>query len=163
VDEHLMCTLPGGGQLVGAAIIGHDGGLWASSSAFPAASAEEVEAWMKGLADPDSLAMTGIKLGGEKARSAAGELTGGRYRMRTKNRLAAPPPGLRPDPRLPPQYFSIGGEAGIVIRGKKGAGGLTIKKTVTALVVGVYGEGVSPGDCSVVVENLGDYLSGQGI
>ena len=50
-----------------------------------------------------------------------------------------------------------------MIRGKKGPGGLTIKKTVTALVVGVYGEGVSPGDCSVVVENLGDYLSGQGI
>lgn len=50
-----------------------------------------------------------------------------------------------------------------MIRGKKGAGGCTIKKTVTALVVGVYNEGVSPGDCSVVVENLGDYLSGQSI
>ncbi len=61
------------------------------------------------------------------------------------------------------QFFSIGGEPGSVIRGKKGPGGCTIKKTVTALVVGIYGEGVTPGDCSVVVENLGDYLSGQGI
>ena len=82
--------------------------------------------------------------------------------MRAKTRRRSRPLA-RPHPLFPPQYFSIGGEAGIVIRGKKGPGGLTIKKTVTALVVGVYGEGVSPGDCSVVVENLGDYLSGQGI
>jgi len=50
-----------------------------------------------------------------------------------------------------------------VIRGKKGPGGCTVKKTATALVIGVYAPPVSPGDCSVVVENLGDYLSGQGI
>lgn len=50
-----------------------------------------------------------------------------------------------------------------MIRGKKGPGGVSIKKTVTALVVGVYTEGVTPGDCSVVVEGLGDYLSAQGI
>lgn len=34
------------------------------------------------------------------------------------------------------------------------AGGVTIKKTASALVVGIYAEGVSPGDCNVVVENL---------
>lgn len=61
------------------------------------------------------------------------------------------------------QFFSIGGEADSVIRGKKGPGGCTVKKTATALVIGVYAPPVSPGDCSVVVENLGDYLSGQGI
>ena len=85
-----MCTLPGGGQLVGAAIIGHDGGLWASSSAFPSASAEEVEAWMKGLADPDSLAMTGIKLGGEMVRGGGGEGTGRGGPLCARKRGAAP-------------------------------------------------------------------------
>lgn len=44
-----------------------------------------------------------------------------------------------------------------------GAGGVTIKKTVTALVFGIYGEGVTPPECNVVVENLGDYLKEQGI
>ncbi len=29
VDDQLMCTLPGGGQLKHAAIWGHDGGVWA--------------------------------------------------------------------------------------------------------------------------------------
>ena len=42
-----------------------------------------------------------------------------------------------------------------MIRGKKGPGGCTVKKTETALVIGVYAPPVSPGDCSVVVENLG--------
>ena len=50
-----------------------------------------------------------------------------------------------------------------MIRGKKGSAGCTIKKTVTALVVGIYSEGVAPGDCNLVVENLGNYLSDQGI
>jgi profilin len=72
------------------------------------------------------------------------------------------PPDSCP-PALPPQFFSIGGEANSVIRGKKGPGGCTVKKTETALVIGVYAPPVSPGDCSVVVENLGDYLAGQGI
>lgn len=34
------------------------------------------------------------------------------------------------------------------------AGGVTIKKTASALVVGIYGEGVTPDECNVVVENL---------
>jgi profilin len=82
---------------------------------------------------------------------------------RTVARLTSPFRLGRPPAPGRPQFFSIGGEPGTVIRGKKGAGGCTIKKTVTALVVGIYGEGVTPGDCSVVVENLGDYLSGQSI
>ncbi|KAI8463739.1 MAG: profilin [Monoraphidium minutum] len=45
-----------------------------------------------------------------------------------------------------------------VIRGKSKGGGVCIKKTNTALVVGVYDEPVVPGDCNVVVENLGEYL-----
>ena len=57
----------------------------------------------------------------------------------------------------------IGGDAGEVIRGKFGQGGLTIKKTASAFVIGIYGEGVQPGDCNVIVENMGDYLASQGI
>lgn len=43
------------------------------------------------------------------------------------------------------------------------SGGVTIKKTTTALVFGIYGEGVTGSECNVVVENLGDYLKDQGI
>lgn len=36
VDEHLMCDIDGQGQhLAAAAIIGHDGSVWAQSSNFP--------------------------------------------------------------------------------------------------------------------------------
>ena len=45
-----------------------------------------------------------------------------------------------------------------VIRGKSKGGGLCVKRTNTALVIGVYDEPVTPGDCNIVVENLGDYL-----
>ena len=65
-----MCGLPAGGQLSSAAIVGHDGGVWAQSAGFPAVSKSEVDALLAGLADPAKLAMTGIVLGGEKARAA---------------------------------------------------------------------------------------------
>jgi hypothetical protein len=45
----------------------------------------------------------------------------------------------------------------------QGTGGCTIKKTNTALLIGIYAEPVQPGECNVIVENLGDYLIGQGI
>ena len=36
VDEHLMCEIEGQGQhLSAAAIIGHDGSVWAQSTNFP--------------------------------------------------------------------------------------------------------------------------------
>ena len=41
--------------------------------------------------------------------------------------------------------------------------GVTIKKTNSALVIGIYSEGVQPADGNIVVENLADYLIGQGI
>jgi len=85
-----MCTLPGGGQLAFAAIIGHDGGVWASSAGFPAVSVAEVEAMMKGLDDPDTLAMTGILIGGEKVRPAAREQARGSD-AQTEAALLPPP------------------------------------------------------------------------
>lgn len=60
------------------------------------------------------------------------------------------------------KFISIGGSPDC-LRGKKGPNGCTIKKTVSALVIGIYGEGVSPADGNVIVENLGDYLVGQNI
>ena len=62
------------------------------------------------------------------------------------------------------KYMVVAGEEGAVIRGRKTpAGGATIKKTASAMVIGIYTEGVQPGDVNMVVENLGDYLLGQGI
>ncbi|TMW87118.1 hypothetical protein EJD97_020390 [Solanum chilense] len=60
------------------------------------------------------------------------------------------------------KYMVIQGEPGAVIRGKKGAGGITIKKTVQALIFGIYEEPVTPGQCNMVVEKIGDYLIDQG-
>ncbi|VFQ84690.1 unnamed protein product [Cuscuta campestris] len=60
------------------------------------------------------------------------------------------------------KYMVIQGEPGAVIRGKKGPGGITIKKTGQALLVGIYNEPMTPGQCNVVVEKLGDYLIDQG-
>ncbi len=48
-----------------------------------------------------------------------------------------------------------------VIRGKSAGGGCCIKKTNTALVIGIYESPAQPGDVNVVVENLGDYLAQQ--
>ena len=62
------------------------------------------------------------------------------------------------------KYMLIAGEPGSVVRGKKGQEeGVTVKKTVSALVIGIYSKGVQPADCNVIVENMGDYLAGQGI
>lgn len=39
VDDHLMCDIDGQGQhLTAAAIVGHDGSVWAQSASFPQVS-----------------------------------------------------------------------------------------------------------------------------
>ncbi|OWM84471.1 hypothetical protein CDL15_Pgr000911 [Punica granatum] len=150
VDDHLMCDIDGQGQnLTAAAIVGHDGSVWAQSSTFPQARAlipsppfaitcppllffpclfkpQEIQGIMKDFEEPGHLAPTGLYLGGTK-------------------------------------YMVIQGEPGAVIRGKKGSGGITIKKTGQALVFGIYEEPVTPGQCNMVVERLGDYLIDQGL
>ncbi|KAG5523496.1 hypothetical protein RHGRI_035337 [Rhododendron griersonianum] len=45
----------------------------------------------------------------------------------------------------------------------QGSGGVTIKKTGQALIFGIYEEPVTPGQCNMVVERLGDYLVEQGL
>ncbi|KAJ8755742.1 hypothetical protein K2173_024286 [Erythroxylum novogranatense] len=61
------------------------------------------------------------------------------------------------------KYMVILGEPGAVIGGKKGAGGITVKKTGQALVFGIYDEPLTPGQCNMIVERLGDYLTDQGL
>ncbi|GKC29082.1 profilin [Tanacetum coccineum] len=60
------------------------------------------------------------------------------------------------------KYMVIQGEAGAVIRGKKGAGGVTVKKTGMSIIIGIYDEPMTPGQCNMIVERLGDYLLDQG-
>ncbi|KAJ6743506.1 PROFILIN [Salix viminalis] len=122
VDEHLMCDIDGN-TLTSAAIIGHDGSVWAQSATFPQFTPEEVAAIMKDFDEPGSLAPTGLFLGGTK-------------------------------------YMVIQGEPGAVIRGKKGSGGVTIKKTSQALIIGVYDEPLTPGQCNMIVERLVDFRFG---
>lgn len=121
VDDHLLADLPSGGKLTHAAILGHDGGVWAQSPEFPEVDAQQMTDLLAGVEDPGKLATTGIKLGQAK-------------------------------------YFLIPSEPGSVLRGRFKSDGVIIKKTNSALVVGVYAEPVTGGEASVRVEDLGDYL-----
>ncbi|EYU20403.1 hypothetical protein ABFS82_01G017500 [Erythranthe guttata] len=125
VDDHLMCEIDGN-HLTSAAILGHDGVVWAQTPNFPQFKAEEIAGIMEDFEEPGKLAPTGLYLGGVK-------------------------------------YMVIQGEPGAVIRGKKGSGGITVKKTNQALLVGIYDEPMTPGQCNVVVERIADYLIEQGM
>nr|Q9XG85.1 RecName: Full=Profilin-1; AltName: Full=Pollen allergen Par j 3.0101; AltName: Allergen=Par j 3.0101 [Parietaria judaica]CAB44256.1 profilin 1 [Parietaria judaica] len=126
VDDHLMCDVGDGNTPASAAIIGHDGSVWAQSANFPQLKPEEVTGIMNDFNEAGFLAPTGLFLGGTK-------------------------------------YMVIQGESGAVIRGKKGSGGATLKKTGQAIVIGIYDEPMTPGQCNLVVERLGDYLLEQGL
>ncbi|GAV75920.1 Profilin domain-containing protein [Cephalotus follicularis] len=126
VDDHLMCEIDGH-HLSAAAIVGHDGSVWAQSESFPQFKGDdEISGIMKDFDEPGTLAPTGLHLGGVK-------------------------------------YMVIQGESGAVIRGKKGSGGITVKKTNQALIIGIYEEPMTPGQCNMIVERLGDYLIDQGL
>ncbi|KAL9227278.1 hypothetical protein vseg_002986 [Gypsophila vaccaria] len=60
------------------------------------------------------------------------------------------------------KYMVIQGEPGAVIRGKKGTGGVCVKKTAQCMLIGIYDEPMTPGQCNLVVEKLGDYLIENG-
>ncbi|CAM0912807.1 unnamed protein product [Alopecurus aequalis] len=124
VDDHLMCEIDGQ-HLTAAAIVGHDGSIWAQSPDFPQFKPQEIEGIIKDFDEPGHLAPTGLYLGGVK-------------------------------------YMVIQGEPTVVIRGKKGTGGITIKKTGLAFIFGIYDEPMTPGQCNMIVERLGDYLIEQG-
>ncbi|XP_062180860.1 profilin-like [Phragmites australis] len=117
---YLICDIEGH-HLTSAVIIGHDGTIWAQSSAFPAFKPEEMAKIMKDFDQPGT------------SRPAC-------FLDRRNNMIIQ-----------------------AVIRGKKGSGGLTVKKTGQALVIGIYDEPTTPGQCNMVVERLGNYLIKQGM
>lgn len=45
----------------------------------------------------------------------------------------------------------------------QGPGGVTVKKTSQALIIGIYDEPMNAGQCNMIVERLGDYLLDQGL
>ncbi|XP_061999431.1 profilin-1-like [Rosa rugosa] len=57
------------------------------------------------------------------------------------------------------QYTLIEGIDNEVIRGERGSGGVTIKRTREALVIGIYEEPVTHDMCNALVETLGDYIA----
>ncbi|XP_027072511.1 profilin-1-like [Coffea eugenioides] len=73
VNDHLMCDVGDGNTLTAAAIIGHDGSVWAQSASFPQLKAEEVSGIMNDFAEPGSLAPTGLFLAGTKYMVIQGE------------------------------------------------------------------------------------------
>eukprot|EP01060_Flectonema_neradi_P040522 TRINITY_DN925_c0_g1_i1.p1 TRINITY_DN925_c0_g1~~TRINITY_DN925_c0_g1_i1.p1 ORF type:complete len:130 (+),score=34.85 TRINITY_DN925_c0_g1_i1:125-514(+) len=57
------------------------------------------------------------------------------------------------------KYFTLRhmGDEGLYY-GKKGAAGICIARSTQCLVVGIYGEGQTPGDANIAVEGVKDYL-----
>lgn len=56
-------------------------------------------------------------------------------------------------------YIFLRCEEGRSIYGRKGANaGVCIVKTTQALLIGIYGPGIQPGNCNAVIEKLADYL-----
>ena len=56
-------------------------------------------------------------------------------------------------------YIFLRSDPGRSIYGRKGAdSGICIVKSKKAILVGIYGSGVQPGNCNSVMEKLADYL-----
>ncbi|KAF6985690.1 hypothetical protein CFC21_003517 [Triticum aestivum] len=72
VDEHLMCDIEGH-HLASAAILGHDGTVWAQSADFPQFAPAEITAIMKDFDEPGHLAPTGMFVAGAKYMVIQGE------------------------------------------------------------------------------------------
>eukprot|EP00161_Ancyromonas_sigmoides_P012865 TRINITY_DN328_c1_g1_i1.p2 TRINITY_DN328_c1_g1~~TRINITY_DN328_c1_g1_i1.p2 ORF type:complete len:126 (+),score=36.62 TRINITY_DN328_c1_g1_i1:250-627(+) len=59
------------------------------------------------------------------------------------------------------KYMTIRADARSIY-GKKGATGVVTVKTKSTIVIGFYGDSVQPGQCTLAVERLGDYLIENG-
>ncbi|KAJ3443225.1 profilin [Anaeramoeba flamelloides] len=58
------------------------------------------------------------------------------------------------------KYIFLGG--GEFLKGKKGQDGVIVYKTKTALVIGIYKEGIQTGNCLSVCGKFADWLSDNG-
>ncbi|KAI9295176.1 profilin-like protein [Neoconidiobolus thromboides FSU 785] len=122
-QAYIDSSLLGSGSITKAAIIGHDGSVWAASEGFTV-KPEEASTILKGYSDASVLTTSGIKLNGEK-------------------------------------YFYIRSDDR-TINGKLGEGGVFCVKTGMSIIIGVYDDTVKPGQASIVVEKLADYLIDAG-
>jgi len=68
VDDQLLATK----TVTAAAIAGHDGNLWATSTGFPA-TAEEVRKVLGSMGDTQGLAMAGVTIGGVRYMYLSGD------------------------------------------------------------------------------------------
>nr|QEQ43417.1 profilin [Solanum melongena] len=152
VDDHLMCDLEGH-HLASAAILGFDGSVWAQSPAFPKEQHTMCDRCSR--SGVNCYIMRPLYL--YQAKFKPEEITNIMKDFDEPGFLA--PTGLFLGGT---KYMVIQGEPGAVIRGKKGSSGITIKKTGQALIFGIYEEPVTPGQCNMVVEKIGDYLVDQG-
>uniref|UniRef100_A0A9I9CJN7 Profilin n=1 Tax=Cucumis melo TaxID=3656 RepID=A0A9I9CJN7_CUCME len=150
VDEHLMCEIEGN-HLTSAAIIGQDGSVWAQSQNFPQSVMVIDIVWCLLCMELTEEFEGYMQLKPEEVAGIVGDFA-------DPGTLA--PTGLYIGGT---KYMVIQGEPGAVIRGKKGPGGVTVKKTGMALVIGIYDEPMTPGQCNMIVERLGDYLIDQGL
>lgn len=64
--------------------------------------------------------------------------------------------------KLGAQKFQVAPGDETVIRGKSQGGGCCIKRANTVLVIGIYQEPVAPGDCNIIIENMGESLKEAG-
>ncbi|RVX17525.1 Profilin-1 [Vitis vinifera] len=147
VDDHLMCEIEGN-HLTAAAILGQDGSVWAQSATFPQFKPEEITAIMTDFAEPGTLAPTGLYLGGTKYMVIQGE------------------PGLSFEAKsfaILINHCPFRSALTTFSYSRLGSGGACIKKTIQALIIGIYDEPLTPGQCNMIVERLGDYLIDQGL
>lgn len=64
-QEYVDTSLVGSGKVEKAIILGHDGGVWATSAGF-SLTKPEIAAVIRGYQQPDSLYSAGLTLAGEK-------------------------------------------------------------------------------------------------
>lgn len=74
-QEYIDTSLLGSGHIAQAAIIGHDGTLWAHSPAY-ALTAEDAAAVVRAYEQPNSLFQAGLTLRGTKVSRLAGQWQG---------------------------------------------------------------------------------------
>lgn len=67
-QEYVDSGLVGSGKISMAALVGHDGSVWAQSSNFPGLAAGQLEALLKGFQDPSGLRVEGIRIGNDKVK-----------------------------------------------------------------------------------------------
>ncbi|KAG0091629.1 hypothetical protein BGZ93_006243 [Podila epicladia] len=133
-QEYVDNSLVGSGKVSKATIIGHDGSLWATSADFQVSGAE---AQKVATAFGDSRDPKDPGHAGALEAAANGLYIGGK------------------------KYVVFRGDA-VTVQARLGATGIHCVKTNRCILIGYYNETIQAGDCSLVVEKLGDYLRESG-